>query len=62
MSQSSKMQGPVVSDTTIFNQTGGSPFPVLAKVPFGTPGNPIITFELSAPLNELECGTVSTPC
>jgi hypothetical protein len=62
MSQSSKMQGPVVSDTTIFNQTGGSPFPVLAKVPFGTPGNPIVTFELSAPLNELECGTVSTPC
>jgi hypothetical protein len=62
MSQASRMQGPIISDTTIFNQTGGSPFPVLAKVPFGTPGNPITKYILSSALNQLECGTTSTPC
>ena len=55
MDTSSQMQGPIVSDSTIVSQTGGSPFPIFVNVPFGTPGNPIVNFTLYTPLNEQEC-------
>jgi hypothetical protein len=46
---SSGVQAPMVSTTEIISQTGGSPFPILANVPFGTPGNPITLFSPGQP-------------
>ena len=60
---SSGMQGPIISESVIISQTGGSPYPIFVDVPFGTPGNPITNFELSeTSFNEQECGTASQPC
>ena len=55
MDTTSQVQGPIISDSTIVSQTGGSPFPVFPNVPFGTPGNPIVNEHASAPLAEQEC-------
>lgn len=47
----SSAQGPMVAPAEIISQTGGSPFPQFLNVPFGTPGNAIITYRALTPVN-----------
>ena len=42
----SQFQGPMVAQTEVISQTGGSPFPIFLNVPFGTPGNGIAGYEV----------------
>jgi hypothetical protein len=46
----SSTQAPMVSETEIISQHGGTPFPVLLSVPFGIPGNLPTQFTAGTPV------------
>jgi type II secretory pathway pseudopilin PulG len=47
----SQFQGPMIAQTEVISQTGGSPFPIFLNVPFGTPGNGITSYSVAKVFN-----------